>query len=100
MPEPYDPNTAIKKIRFILSNGRLIITRHCRNDSMPLRNVDDLDIIKVLEKNGVINRKPEFDRQHQRWKYRVDGRDLEGDPLAVVVNIIEDDCVVVTITVF
>ncbi|MGI8653870.1 MAG: DUF4258 domain-containing protein [Pyrinomonadaceae bacterium] len=99
MPEAYSPNDAIIKIRSILQTGRLLIRSHCY-DQMSLRNVDDLDIRKVLEENGSINNQPEWDTKHLKWKYKVDGYDIEGDKLSVIVNIIENDWIVVTITVF
>lgn len=55
---------------------------------------------KVLEENGTINSQPEWDARHQKWKYKVDGYDIEGDKLSVVVNIVEENWLVVTITVF
>lgn len=100
MPEPYyEPHIAIAKIHSILQTGRLIIRSHCR-DQMLERNVDDLDIRKVLEENGTISSQPEWDKMHQKWKYKVDGYDLVGDQLSVVVNIVEENWIVVTITVF
>lgn len=99
MSEPYDPQTAIQKIRSILSkDGRLVITSHCQA-RMSKRSVDKLDIIKVLEENGIIKSNPEFDNERQKWKYKVDGFDIEGDELSVVVNIVEEDWGVITITV-
>lgn len=99
MPEPYSPNDAIIRIRSILQTGRLIIRSHCC-DQMSLRNVDDLDIRKVLEENGSINSQPELDTKHLKWKYKVEGHDIEGDKLSVIVNIVENRWIVVTITVF
>jgi hypothetical protein len=99
MPEPYEPHIAIAKIRSILPTGRLVITHHCR-EQMRERNVDDLDVRKVLEETGAINSQPEWDDEHQKWKYKVDGHDIEGEELSLIVNIVEEKWLVVTITVF
>lgn len=99
MPEPYEPHIAIVKIRSILQDGRLVILPHCRQ-RMSKRNVYDDDILKVLEENGVINSEPELDEKYQKYKYQVDGYDIEGDKLSVVVNIVENDWIIVSITVF
>lgn len=99
MPEPYEPHSAISKIRSILQTGRLIIRPHCR-ERMLERNVDDLDIRKVLEENGTIVSPPIWDDKHQKWKYKVDGFDIEGDDLSVIVNIVEEYWSVVSVTVF
>lgn len=99
MLEPYEPHIAIAKIRSILQDGRLVILPHCRQQ-MSKRGVYDEDILKVLNENGVINGEPELDEKHQKYKYRVDGYDIEGDKLSVLVNIVENNWVVITITVF
>ena len=99
MSEPYEPHIAIAKIRSILQDRGLVILPHCRQ-RMNERNVYDDDILKVLEENGVIKSQPELDEKHQIYKYRVDGYDIEGDKLSVIVNIVEAQWIVVSITVF
>ena len=98
MPEPYDPQTAITVIRDILLNdGYLKVREHCYIQ-MAKRTVDDLDIRRVLEVNGEIRSEPEWDDKHQKHKYRVDGYDIEGDKLSIIVNIIEQNWRVIAIT--
>jgi Domain of unknown function (DUF4258) len=100
MPEPYEPHIAIEKIHSILQNdGYLIIRPHCyvqMND----RKVDDPDIWLVLEENGKIHSKPEWDDKHQKYKYKVEGIDTAGDVLKIIVNIIEENWRVIAITAF
>lgn len=99
MPEPYDPQDAISILRSILKNdGDLKIRDHCYRQ-MGKRSYDDLDIYKVLEENGVVHSKPQFDQQHQKWKYLVDGYCTEGEKMQVVVNISEENWRVVAISV-
>ena len=98
MSEPYDSQTAIAKIREILLNdGYLKVRDHCYL-RMGERTIDDLDIRLVLEENGIINSKPEWDKKHQKYKYKVDGYDTEGEKLRIVVNIIEENWRVIAIT--
>ena len=98
MPEPYDPQTAVAKIREILLNdGYLKVRNHCYIQ-MDNRTIDDVDIRFVLEENGIIYRKPEWDKKHQKYKYSVDGYDTEGEKIRIVVNIIEENWRVVAIT--
>ena len=99
MSEPYAPLLALEKIRSILHDGSYVILPHCRQ-RMTKRNVTEEDILKVLNENGVISKPHEYDNQHQKWKYTVDGFDIEKDELTVVVNIITENWLVVTITIF
>jgi hypothetical protein len=99
MLEPYDSQTAIARIREILANdGYLKIREHCYI-RMDERTIDDIDIRLVLEENGNINSKPEWDKKHQKYKYAVDGYDTEDKKIRVVVNIIEEFWRVIAITV-
>ncbi|MCW5962235.1 MAG: DUF4258 domain-containing protein [Pyrinomonadaceae bacterium] len=99
MPEPYDSQTAIEKIREILLNdGYLKIRDHCYV-RMGERTVDDVDIRLVLEENGIINSKPEWDKKHQKFKYKVNGYDTDAEKISVIVNIIEETWRVIAVTV-
>lgn len=66
---------------------------------MEERSVDDVDIQKVLEENGVIRKAAEFDAKKQKYKYTVEGFDSENEPINVIVNISEKYLRVVAITV-
>jgi hypothetical protein len=99
MPEPYEPHIALAKIRSILQNGRFLIVSHCY-ERMRKRGVYEEDILHVLNENGIITSKPELDEKHQKYKYRVEGFDIEGDELTIIVNIFDEKTLVVTITVY
>lgn len=98
MPEPFDSQTAVAKIREILLNDGYLKVRHHCYIRMGERTIDDLDIRLVLEENGKIYSKPDFDKKHQKFKYKVDGYDTEGEKIRIVVNIIEENWCVVAIT--
>lgn len=72
---------------------------HCKRDSMRNRNITRQDIITGLE-TGEIKRKPEWDNDHQNWKYRVEGFDSDGDDITMITVIIEADLKLVIVTVW
>jgi Domain of unknown function (DUF4258) len=94
-PQPLSPDEAKEKILVKLTDGKLELTDHCLYERMPERNVDYQDIISVLE-TGEIKRKPEWDIEHQNWKYRVEGFDTVNDDLTAV-TIILDWVIIVTV---
>jgi hypothetical protein len=73
----------------------LALTHHLRQRSHE-RHVDIFDIRKALETGCVTA--DSWDENHQNWKYRVCGRDTEGDSLTVVVVIHEAAGIIKVIT--
>jgi hypothetical protein len=69
-------------VRECLSAGRLIPGKHFREE-LANEGLDILDAYYVLRK-GNIFQEPEPDIRSGDWKYRMEGTDLEGKPLAVV----------------
>jgi hypothetical protein len=68
------------KIQNIISQGgRIILSTHCKNESMKNRNVIFDDIKNALLIGKVID--SEWSDNFQNWKYEVEGDDLEGDKL-------------------
>jgi len=57
------------------------ISKHCREESMPDHNADFQDILNVLNW-GQVNHDPD---QNCEMKFRVDGFDIDGEPLTVIV---------------
>jgi hypothetical protein len=82
-----DIHQAQTQIRRIARIGNVILSDHCKNDSMPLRNVDMLDIFKVLKHGNVFH---EFDPKTD-IKYRVVGADIENKELTVIMLLIDQD---------
>jgi hypothetical protein len=60
---------------------------------MAQRGFDMDDVINCFDV-GKINCSPQFDRDRARWKYVVDGRDLEGGNLSIVFTFEGDDSLV------
>jgi Domain of unknown function (DUF4258) len=69
-------------VRHCLSAGRMIPGKHFRED-LANEGLDILDAHNVL-RTGNIFQEPEPDIRSGDWKYRMEGTDLEGKPLAVV----------------
>lgn len=58
------------------------------------RNTDLIDAQYVLRK-GVIYDEPELDLRFQEWRYKVQGRPPDGDPLKVVISFLKRDEVLI-----
>lgn len=87
---------ATKKIRDIVRNGHVVILPHCRKQ-MALREYIDVDIESLL-RHGHVKEDPEFNNEHQQWRYRVEGV-IEGDQTVLVVAF-PSDITLLCITVF
>jgi hypothetical protein len=98
-PHALSPEEAKRQILFILEEGYVELSAHCKRDSMELRCVSMLDVTHAL-KTGEIQRAPEWDDKHDNWKYRVEGQDTDGDDLTSIVVIIEADLTLRIVTVF
>ena len=97
-PPRLSPAEAKRKIQLILEEGIVDFTTHCRR-RMRERGADDLDVVHVL-RNGQIIREAEWDSEHNNWKYRVEGTDIEGDELITITVIFEADLSLLNVTVF
>ena len=98
VPCRLSPAEALRKIQLILEEGIVDFTTHCRR-RMRETGADDLDVVNVL-RNGQIMRESEWDSDHNNWKYRVQGTDIEGDELTTITVIFEADLSLLNITVF
>lgn len=101
MPAKFSPQHALDLIRKILNEGGyFVLSKHCRRESMPEDDVDKQDIEILLLEGGRIIREPEWDDDHQNYKYRVEGLDDSGDELVVIVVIDEFNQRLKIVTVF
>lgn len=82
-PKRLTPAEAEAKIQNIISQGgRIILSAHCKNESMKERDVIFDDIKNALLIGKVVN--SEWAGEFNNWKYEVEGSDLEGDKLNCV----------------
>lgn len=101
MAAKYSPQDALTCIRKTLhAGGYWFPTLHCKRDSMPKRNVDDLDIDVLLQETGQILSEPEWDNERSNYKYEVVGLDASKDELTAIVVIDDENGRVVVITVY
>ena len=98
LPKPPSPAEALALIQRLLSEPDcLSLTHHLRQRSHE-RHVDVFDIRKVLE-TGCVTAES-WDENRRNWKYRVSGRDTEGDPLTIIVVLEESAGVIKVITAY
>jgi hypothetical protein len=98
-PPKLSPAEATRRIRLILEEGTIEYSFHCLNVRMPQRGVDTLDVEHVLA-HGQVIREPEWSDEHNDWKYRVEGADVEGDELVAITVIIDVTFTDLVVTVF
>lgn len=81
------------QIRRIAKTGSrgVALTRHCREERMPERNVDFQDILNVLNW-GQVTHDPDEDTY---MKFKISHVDMEGEPLCVIVVLEDENSLVV-----
>ena len=79
------------QIRKIAKFGYVGFSAHCKNESMPQRNVDSLDILKVL-KNGTVRHEDDPDNE---MKFRVIGQDLRNKELTIIIDLYDEESLTV-----
>jgi hypothetical protein len=93
------PEEAKRKIALFVREGWVVLSGHCRRDSMPKQNVSSLDIANVL-RTGEIIREPEWSEEHGNWEYVVEGVDLEEDDLRAMTVFFDDELTLLIVTVY
>lgn len=83
-----NPTRALKRIRDLARNGDYVITAYCAA-RMWQRSISRVDVVAVLTRSRRC-----FAQENGRWK--LEGVDMSGDPLVVIVEI-QDGVVVVTV---
>jgi hypothetical protein len=80
----------IRRIARTWSRG-VALSKHCREESMPDHNADFQDILNVLNWGQVVHDPDE----NCDMKFKVNGSDLEGEPLTAVIVFIDNDSLLV-----
>lgn len=74
----------------ILREGETIFSSHLIRDIRSGRHgASHQDVLHVLQ-NGDIISSPAWDEENSRWKYKVEGVDLEEEELRAITIIIEE----------
>ncbi len=100
---PFSPEEAQRLIRKRFDNRftKIHYTAHAR-EQMAARKVETGDTHHVF-RTGTIPEQPEFDLVNGNWKYRLEGKDLEGEDLALIISLDAEedgDLTITLITVF
>jgi len=97
--EPIAPEKATELINKITTYADCIVdlTSHCQ-EKMLERGFDFQDILLILS-NGTVNSPSEYDKNHNHYKYKVEGSTLDGDD-AVIVTIILDSRTLRVVTIY
>jgi len=77
---------AQNKIRETAKWGSILWTDHLFYDSMNYRKYSSQDIDFIL-KEGTVQEPPEYDEDYCNWKYKVEGKTIDGDR-AIVITVI------------
>jgi hypothetical protein len=88
---PVEAHEAIE--RLLARPASLVLTQHARARMMERRFTTD-DILRVLQ-HGTVDPSPSWDDRGGTWTYKLSYRDLDGDPLTVVVAL-DDQITVMT----
>ena len=88
---PLDRSDARELIRSICDEGEVVLTRHAKEESLPNRGLDVVDVMNILRAGHVAA--TEWDSTHQSYKYTVATHHME----AVVVVVTETLLKVVTV---
>jgi hypothetical protein len=81
-----EPKNAERKINEIAKLGSISYTAHFF-DRMRERDYDFQDLDLVLS-TGKVRKPPEWNSDHNNWKYKMEGNVVEGEKATVVVTIL------------
>jgi hypothetical protein len=98
-PRPLSELELRMAVTQIVQHGTVWQTRHAGKDR-DYRNISDDDIQYLLLGSWVLKRHPEWSEDHRNWKYRLLGRDIEGDELTLIVAVNTDEQTLAVITKF
>jgi len=81
----------------VIRHGTWLQSRHAAEDR-GYRNISDDDIEAALTGPWTLARKPEWSEPYQNWKYRLDGKDIEGDDLTLIITVNEEEITIFVVT--
>jgi hypothetical protein len=81
-----DPDELRLQVERIVMYGTIRETSHSAIDRA-YRNVSQDDILAMLEGNWVLKGAPDWDTEHRNWEYKLEGLDIEGDPLVLKIAV-------------
>jgi hypothetical protein len=84
----------------ILREGNTVFSDHLLRDiARNRRGVTHQDVLHVLQTGEIISA-PEWDDRSRKWKYKVEGIDLEEEELRAITIIIEEQFCLFIVTAY
>lgn len=85
-PKPFTVEELRAFVKEALSSGSYREIPHSRIDRA-YRNITNDDILHGLERDDwQLAGDPTFDTKRNRWRYQISTRDVEGEPLKLIVS--------------
>lgn len=95
---PLTDKEVIEKARWLWEEGIVRTTHHCK---VELKNASaTLEDVRNVLFGGCKVVKSEYDRSHRTWKYCLEGPDVEGELLSIVLCIDLKNSKLVLVTAF
>jgi len=90
---PLVPRRAMERIKQLWASGLYDWGYVHAEEQMVKRGLDNLDVENVVRYGQVTS----WSKPGSHWRYRVDGRSVEQDEIAVVFELRKDEMTVVTV---
>ncbi len=84
-----DENRLQDVVQRIVDYGKIREMRHSSKDRS-YRNISKDDILAMLQGKWKLAAKPDWDKQHRNWEYKIKGTDIEGDELVLKIAVNEE----------
>ena len=81
----YSRTEALKRIKANLNDGAMYQTHHFKK-RLRERDISTLDISYVI-RNGRIDDEPDLDITTNQWRYKINGKTIDGDSLSIIVEL-------------
>jgi hypothetical protein len=85
MEKPLPLIDALQLIRQHFNDGNIISTKHFR-ERLKDRNISIQDVTEIV-KSGTIKKDPEKDLITSEWKYRIEGKSIDGIETVIIISI-------------
>lgn len=99
--KPVKKTTAelFEAIKFSLENGEYYFSDHGDLRSKTRKNVNDLEVVKILEGNDKWHEaaKDKYEKGHKDWNYHIRGRNSDEDQIRIAISFDEAGMVVITV---
>lgn len=88
-------------IKQVILNGNYIFLKHA-HERLKDRNINDIDVLDILENKTNRKRrrnksKDIFLTNHQDWNYCIEGNDLEGKKIRIIISFDDELMLIITV---